>query len=96
MKLEIFGVKNCWSAHGEYQPGIDPPLEPCPFCGSQNIEIRNTHTPYYSGYCSDCRTEGPNHMEVEGASARLRTKRQCQVVHEAAFELAIELWNERS
>ena len=96
MKLTIWGQKNNYSASGEYEPGIDPTLEPCPFCGSPDITVWNTHSPYYTCRCTLCLVDGPSNFEVEGASARLRTKRQCKVVHEAAFELAIELWNQRS
>ena len=33
------------------------PLVPCPFCGSEDLELSNTHTPYFSVECQECGAE---------------------------------------
>lgn len=33
-------------------------LNPCPFCGSSNVEIGNLNTPFYV-HCKDCGANGP-------------------------------------
>ncbi len=45
-----------------------PALKSCPFCGSYNLELSNTHTPSFSVTCQDCGGEasgeyfpGPHH-----------------------------------
>lgn len=49
MQYSMIG-KLCFSVI--YEPGIDVPLLPCPFCGSSDLEVENTHTPSYTVECA--------------------------------------------
>jgi len=93
MKLEIISDSKHppFSAHGESEPGVER-LEPCPFCGSTDIVVENTHTPYYWGECQRCGAEGPtNSCRRETNRTRASVARQ----HRRAFARACELWNRR-
>lgn len=94
MKLKIFGEKGDWSAHGEHEPGVDPQLMPCPFCGGDEITVSNTHSPYYKAQCEECNAVGPP-GKVLGAPERLKTKHECKEIHVASFNVAINYWNIR-
>lgn len=96
MLLDIVGSKGRYSAHGEYQHGIDPKLKPCPFCGEQqDLQCDNTWTPYYRVACCNCTSEGPT-GSGPGSSGYFRTKKACTAAHQEAFDSAIERWNKRS
>jgi uncharacterized Zn finger protein len=84
MKLEIH-CEEPFSAHGE---NTDETYDSCPFCGSREIEISNTHTPSYRGECFACGAVGPSNPYPE--------KEPSEAVHRAAFEEALRLWNARS
>lgn len=92
MKLDIYGdTKSGFSAGGE---STDEYLYPCPFCGSFNVEIHNTHTPYYWGECQDCGAHGP-----KGASVRKQhtaTAAGVRRQHTLAFNRAVVAWNTRA
>jgi len=93
MKLEIWGNKEAgFSAHGEYEPKIDQPLEPCPFCGSHDLEVSNSHTPSYSVECLCCEAEkcGAYHY-----GKKCKTERKAELEHRKAFTSAIQEWNKR-
>jgi hypothetical protein len=96
MKLEIYGGTTLggWRGHGEYEPGIDPRLDTCPFCDSDDIEVSNTHTPYYCAICTECGTEGPRN-NVGSAWSRSMSKRDVTVLHQRSFAKAINDWNTR-
>lgn len=32
-------------------------LKPCPFCGSRDLELSNTHTPCFWVECSNCEAQ---------------------------------------
>lgn len=102
MKLEIYGgpKEGGWSGHGEYQCGIDPPLEPCPFCGAGNVEgeleCDNTHTPFYSVRCEECGAEGPSTRAAGLRWRKSSTKKETEAIHRRAFSDAIKAWNKRS
>jgi hypothetical protein len=91
MKLEIWGDRRHYSASGEYEPGIDPPLKPCPHCGSTDLEISNTHTPSYTVTCA-CGAEMHGHSTEGGP---IKTRKACAEKHQAAAWIAIEAWNLR-
>lgn len=92
--LDIRGdAKNGFSAHyNEEHTKQDASLKPCPFCGSTDLELGNTHTPYYSVQCTTCSAE------VHGAYSygnRIRSAVNCLRVHRKAFNSAVEAWNNR-
>jgi hypothetical protein len=98
MKLDIFGgpKKGGWSGHG-IQEGSDMPfLRSCPFCGSRQVEISNTHTPFYTAHCLDCEAEGPRAYGAGQAWSRRSSKRDTERIHRQAFDDAIDAWNDRS
>jgi Lar family restriction alleviation protein len=39
-------------------------LKPCPFCGSEKVEVWNTAV-----YCKDCLAEGPADYSIDGQIA---------------------------
>lgn len=92
MKLEVFGDDNHWSAHGEYEPAVDPKLKPCPFCGSTDLDVSNTHTPCYIVSC-ECGAEMTGGITESG---RITSRKRCIALHEKAQRLAIEAWNRRA
>lgn len=96
MYLEIWGSKKeHWSGHGEYEPGVDPSLKPCPFCGGSAIVVDNTHTPFYSARCEDCGCEGPTAHPDGYDGGHIRSRIKARAAHEEAFRRAIVHWNRR-
>lgn len=93
MKLEIYGDrKTYFSASGEYEDGVDEPLKHCPFCGSVDVTVHNTHTPSYWAECLSCGCK--KHCEYT-APGRCKTKLSVERHHRAAFNSAIKSWNTR-
>jgi hypothetical protein len=97
MKLEIYGgpKHGGWSGHGEYEPGIDPRLDACPFCDSDEVDVSNTHTPYYNAECQQCGAEGPRNS-VGDAWTHSMSKSNVTTLHRQSFARAINDWNMRS
>jgi Lar family restriction alleviation protein len=87
MNVETYvGSKHVISLH--YEPGVDPPLLPCPFCGGTDMEVENTHTPSYAVECEDCGAAiGTPPGLTDGAKTRAN--------HRRAFLAAISAWNTR-
>jgi hypothetical protein len=73
--------------HLIYEPGVDPELLPCPFCGGVDLEIQNTHTPSYWIECHGC--EATAHGEYGG-------DRKTRANHRRAFLSAVRAWNRRT
>jgi Lar family restriction alleviation protein len=92
MQLEVYGSAPNYSASGDYERGVDMPLRPCPFCGSENITVVNTHTPSYTAECEDCGAQGPG-VYYDG---KLRSKAQAERAHRETFDQAIVEWNTRN
>lgn len=83
-----------WSGHGEYRN--QSRLESCPFCGSANIVVENTHTPYYTAECDDCGAQGPHSGPTStGGDHHIRSRKKCEQLHREAMQNAIEAWNDR-
>ena len=57
-------------------------LLPCPFCGSDNLEVCNTHTPSFWVNCFDC--EGQAHGKYREGQFK------------AAMLNAVDAWNRRA
>ncbi len=93
MKLDIWGdPASGYSASGEYERGVDPRLQNCPFCDSDDIGAVNTYTPYYHGVCNNCDPEGPKCGEFWD---RIPTRKDAWLLHIQAFNEAIAAWNTR-
>lgn len=93
MKLTFIGTEStALSAHGESEPSDVARLKPCPFCGSKQVIIGNTHTPHYSAYCENCGAEGPGSLPF-GRHAKTKTGLKAQ--HRKAFVQAMNNWNTR-
>ena len=97
MDLELYGgpKHGGWSAHGEHQQGLDTPLRPCPFCGSEDLELSNTHTPYYAARCNECGTEGPTPRMGDAWNRRMG-RAATERLHREAFQAAVRAWNKRA
>ena len=97
MNLDVFGgpKHGGWSAHGEYEPGVDPALRACPFCGSKELTVSNTHTPYYEVTCDRCGAEGPSDYRHGATWSRKSSKERTREIHWLAFDAAIRAWNFR-
>ncbi|MBS1722627.1 MAG: Lar family restriction alleviation protein [Armatimonadetes bacterium] len=67
-------------------------LLPCPFCGSDELEVCNTHTPYYWVAC-ECSAE--IHGDYDPDRYRLDTEDEFRRVHETALQSAVDMWNKR-
>ena len=96
MKIDIYGGPQYggWSAHGEWEEG-DIPLLPCPFCGSTDDTVSNTHTPFYTASCGTCDAEGPrDYRDGEFWTPRV-SKDGTERIHRKAFSAAIFAWNRR-
>jgi predicted RNA-binding Zn-ribbon protein involved in translation (DUF1610 family) len=93
VKLEIYGNKP-YSAHGQYEPGVDPVIRHCPFCGSNDVDCFNSHTPSYNVDCNECGAQGPR-VSYSGNWKRW-SKATTEAHHRKLFEGAIEQWNSRS
>ncbi len=63
-------------------------LEHCPFCGSTDIEIENTHTPYYWAKCTQCEAEV---SEVNYPSDRKGNHEG----HVESINAVVKAWNTR-
>lgn len=97
MELEIYGDESGYSAYGEYQPGVDTPLQPCPFCGANDgLTVSNTHTPYYSVECECSATIWGDYEEDAVRIGLFKSKKYCELTHRRAFQSAIDCWNTRS
>lgn len=83
---------------------------PCPFCGSTDVEIGNTHTPYFCVTCQDCEAEihGEYFDSPDGRSRTTKfsytpnprneweaTYEELHPEYKQAFDSAIETWNKR-
>lgn len=90
MNLEVHGnAKDGYFGSGESDGEY---LEPCPFCGSLNVTVSNTHTPSYWAECEDCGAQGPSSTYPKReARSRAGVRRQ----HKAALSEAVERWNRR-
>lgn len=90
MNLQLYGdTKAGFKATGESD---GEHLEPCPFCGSEEVIVRNTHTPSYWAECMNCGAKGPN---TTYPKREARSKSAVRRQHERAFREAVTLWNER-
>ena len=68
------------------QDGVET-LKPCPFCGSTNLGLKNTHTAAYWVECFDCgaQVSGDSYPDPE------------QVIsHSRAAASALDYWNRRT
>lgn len=103
MKFEgLYSRNGSWhGGHGEYEPGVDPALKPCPFCGNTDLTCNNSHTPYYTVICENatdtegCGAEGPRTHRGDYQKKRW-SKKRVEQLHRDAFQDAIDVWNERS
>lgn len=67
-------------------------LKPCPFCGSHELEICNTHSPLYWVECGMCGAECPGESVEEASCA---TELEALDAHNRALLSAVENWNRR-
>lgn len=92
MRLVILGSKKeGFYIHLETWKDIDDLLLPCPFCGSTDVTLGNTHTAYYHVVCNNCNCEMPG----EGNGSGFKTISECASAHEEAINSAIKEWNIR-
>lgn len=81
-------------ASGEYEPGIDPPLQPCPFCGSVDLMVANYLSVHYS---IDCECGCSFELGEPGCTLyRYRNIQDAEAHHREVFLMAIETWNTRT
>lgn len=98
-----------WFGTFEYEPGVDPALAPCPFCGEQeNLRVHGvSSTARYSVNCDNCGASSGVHDQPE-LKVVARTMRPVQPiapgrwwasfeeVHREGFEQGIWAWNRRA
>ena len=68
------------------QPSAWRAMKPCPFCGHRDVELANTHTPYYWMECRSCGCEIPDPRSARGTGERS---------HRASAMRAIAAWQSR-
>lgn len=67
-------------------------VEPCPFCGSTDIELANTWTPSYWIECNGCGAEmHPVNRKPWGRGDDTKPAK-----HLASARAALKAWNERA
>ncbi|MFM0736785.1 hypothetical protein PQQ51_06025 [Paraburkholderia xenovorans] len=69
-------------------------LDHCPFCGSNRLELTNTHTPSYWVRCLKCRAEAHGDLPAGGGEAT-PDERRALVLHLRAMSMAVRKWNKR-
>lgn len=98
MKFQMYGGPKAggWSGHMDYEPGVDPELAPCPFCGAkdEDVDCSNTHTPCANVECYVCGATGPMASNVGMWTRRLGKDKAAELFKSAFYE-AIRLWNDR-
>lgn len=67
----------------------DEEIKPCPFCGSDDIELCNTHTAAYWMECQECSAQVDG-KSYEGASGKEEEN------HLMSAESAVQKWNCRA
>lgn len=95
MKERFLGDKNGFSGHLETVPGEEYTFMDCPFCGGNEQEVWNTHSPHYSVRCLICGAECPSDDDVHDGSA-IMNMADVKKIHLEALESAIINWNKRS
>lgn len=81
-----------WSGTLAYDPAVHEEVAPCPFCGSEEVEINNTHTPYYWLECQGCNAR----MDADSFDfGRMTTEREWKDAHTESMRSAIANWNAR-
>jgi Lar family restriction alleviation protein len=72
-------------------------LRGCPFCGSFDLILNNTHTAAYWISCNACEAEGTDvHVDGKSFSGGYRSERIPRKRHELAKQSAIDAWNRRA
>lgn len=67
---------------------------PCPFCGSDDIELANTHTPSYWVECLECSAEV--HGQYFEEAFNFDPDGGHLLSHEKAKASALKAWNRRA
>jgi len=95
MKLLVIDVeekgKTLFSTECEYEPGIDPALLPCPFCGSKEITVSIEGVVCGVG-CDKCGAG----IISEGILDAFTSKTAAQEGSRKEFEFLIRTWNTRT
>ncbi|RJT37392.1 Lar family restriction alleviation protein [Rahnella woolbedingensis] len=89
MKIKIDG----YNAYGIYEDGIDMPLKPCPFCGSDLMQVENTGTACYWVECSLCTAQGA--VVAAADEEQIVDTVTMKTIHAEVFNEAIRSWNIR-
>lgn len=67
-------------------------LKPCPFCGSEDLDLCNTHTASYWIECQCCTAQVHGKSFGDKFPSELQTRRH----HRSAADSAITKWNART
>ena len=66
--------------------------EDCPFCGSADLELHNTHTAYYCVECNECGAQ----VSGKPFGTRLPSNKLTMANHRRAKASALAAWNRRA
>lgn len=95
--LRIIGSVNRGSGSASYRDDgthNGHKLLPCPFCGSNEQEVQNTHSAAYWIEC-ECGVQKYGENFVDEAE-EAETEAELLSAHEQAFMAAVNGWNERA
>lgn len=71
-------------------------LKSCPFCGTKtDLEIGNTHTPWFWVACRNCGVEVMGSTPKRKRGGKILTPSSALRIFAEAMELAIAQWNTR-
>lgn len=89
--MQIHNLDEGRHIHMEIEP--EDKLLPCPFCGSSDLELANTHTAAYWVACLIC---GAEHQGGRAYGSNTDSNRLTMRQHRMAKASALAAWNRRA
>jgi hypothetical protein len=88
-----------WFGTFEYEPGTDPVLKPCPFCGeAEDLLMSGTSSSaFYVARCGNCYAESGGHdVDLPKIRVNARARGAFEAAHREGFARGIAAWNRRA
>ena len=86
-----------WFGTFEYEPGTDPALKPCPFCGEAHdlYVYGSSSSASYFVRCQTCASEASG-FDLPRIKVNRRTRAAFEAAHREGFAQGIAAWNRRA